>query len=659
MLKIKILLVEDDSAAKETIMGIINKAHNKFEITSVATLKEAKKILSEKPIDVILTNYNLPDGAAPELALNFPRIPMIILTDSENEKIAADCLKAGAYDYIVKDFSEEFGEKLLRMINEVLKQYRDELEFLAQRRAAQKLSADKSLANDEKESDDREQILRGIVESAKDAVICVNGEGKVVFWNPGAAEIFGYGENETLGKPIQNLIIAAKDRAKAAQKIPVFGKTGKGNIVGRTIEYEAVNKAGERFPVELSLSSFKIGGQWFAAAIIRDIRERKKREQKLLQTQKLEAIGRLAGGIAHDFNNVLTVVRGYCDLILHALDRDTPLYKQIEAINSAAQYAESITRQLLVFSQKSPVKAQSLNVKDVYLNLEKFLNKTLGENCKVIDEFENDLHPIYGDPAQVEQMMINLILNACNAVAEGGTVYVKASNRRLTKKELPATLNEISPGDYVQIQIHDTGSGMSEEQRQHIFEPFFTTDKRERGSGLGLSVVYGIVKEMKGFIECQSEINKGTIFNILIPAFKKKDEKASAKAKGELVGGKETILVVEDQKEILILLQEILGAVGYKTIGKGTGQEALQYYKQHGEEIDLLLVDVVLPDFYGTELVKKIQQTNPEIKYIFMSGYTDKLDWDNNMELLKGRFIQKPFLPERLLQLVRGVLDSR
>jgi len=391
---------------------------------------------------------------------------------------------------------------------------------------------------------------------------------------------------------------------------------------------------------------------------VQDITERKNLEEQLIQSQKMEAIGKLAGGIAHDFNNLLTVINGYSEILLSDMPDNRPEYQDVLQIKRAGLRAASLTNQLLAFSRKQVLKLEIFNVNDLLNNLEQMLERLIGEDIKLETCLENDLPDINADRGQIEQIIVNLAVNARDAMPGGGKLLIRTQNTFLDEVFIKQDFN-IKPGPYVLISISDDGIGMDRQVLAHIFEPFFTTKDVGKGTGLGLSTVYGIVKQSGGDVRVQSGPGQGTTFYIYLPAIARSviADWQSPECVENFVGT-ETILLVEDEKSVLSLVQKTLERRGYCLITATDGIEALNAIKNYKKAIHLLLSDVVMPNMSGKELASKISAFHPETKVCFMSGYTDDAIIRHGVLDAKVHFIQKPFSPELLVKRVRKILDA-
>jgi PAS domain S-box-containing protein len=392
--------------------------------------------------------------------------------------------------------------------------------------------------------------------------------------------------------------------------------------------------------------------------IMVDITERKALETQLQQSRKMEAVGRLAGGIAHDFNNLLTIISGYTELALSRAGLPAEAHADIERIENASGRAAALVRQLLAFSRKQVLQPKILDLNKIVLNLDSLLRRLMDERIEMVTRVKDDLGKVKADPAQVEQVIMNLVVNARDAMAEGGRLVVETCNTDLDASYAVDHVS-VKPGRYVMLAVSDTGVGMDRQTIAHIFEPFFTTKESGRGTGLGLSTVYGIVKQSGGYIWVYSEPGKGSTFKVYLPRVDEVPEAASAgQAAPRAQRGTETILIVEDEEAVRELIQTVLREKGYDVISSLDPQHAEQIAAQFAGEIHLLLTDVVMPGTSGRELAERISAKRKDIRVLFMSGYTDNVITSGGMLEEGLAFLQKPFSPAALVQKVREVLSQ-
>jgi signal transduction histidine kinase len=399
-------------------------------------------------------------------------------------------------------------------------------------------------------------------------------------------------------------------------------------------------------------------------AAVTDISERKLAEQEIaslqeqfLQSQKMEAIGRLAGGIAHDFNNLLTVIQGHAQLSILRLQEGDPLRGNIEEIERASDRAAALTHQLLAFSRRQIMEMHVLDLNQILQRVDKMLRRVIGEDIKLVTFLSESIGKVKTDPGQIEQVIINLAVNARDAMPDGGNLIIETANVELDE-EYARTHIAVNPGRYVMISLSDSGIGMTQEEKERIFEPFFTTKEKGKGTGFGLSTVYGIVKQSGGNIRVYSEHGKGTTFKIYLPQVDEPLEELKKDVFQEILRGSETILVVEDEETVRELAVRVLERQGYRVLDASGGSEALLLCEEFKDSIHLILTDVVMPGMGGRKLVDFLKEIHTETKALYMSGYTDNAILHHGV-LDKGiEFIQKPFTVEKLARKVREVLDK-
>jgi two-component system, cell cycle sensor histidine kinase and response regulator CckA len=389
-----------------------------------------------------------------------------------------------------------------------------------------------------------------------------------------------------------------------------------------------------------------------------DITERKRLESQFLQAQKMESIGRLAGGVAHDFNNLLTVIIGYVELARDTLTPDNPLHSDLEAIRDAADRAAALTRQLLAFARKQILDPQILNLNDLVLNLDKLLRRLIGEDIELVTLPTADLWSVKADANQIEQILVNLAINARDAMPSGGKLTIETANLILDEAYARHHMS-VSPGFYVMLAVSDTGVGMPPEMQAQVFEPFFTTKQAGKGTGLGLATCYGIVKQHGGHIWLYSEVGQGTTFKVYLPRTTEvADVQHTYETPKTLLVGDETVLLVEDEAAVRQLAIRVLRQLGYTVLEATDGADALRVAGEYPGAIDLLVTDVVMPQLGGAALAERLREAHPRLKVLFMSGYTDHTIIRHSLLEPGVAFLQKPFVPEMLARKVREVLAT-
>ena len=417
-------------------------------------------------------------------------------------------------------------------------------------------------------------------------------------------------------------------------------------------------KDGTIIDVEITAHELTFYGRPAQMVLAYDVTERRVLEEQLRQSQKMEAVGQLAGGVAHDFNNLLTVITGYSDLTLRRLDNESPFRSSLEEIKKAGERAASLTRQLLAFSRKQVLQPKVLQLNAIVADVDKMLRRLIGEDIDPLTLLEPSLGQIKADPGQIEQVILNLAVNARDAMPQGGKLTIETQNVYLDN-QYARRHTAIQPGNYVMLAVSDTGCGIDAETQVRMFEPFFTTKEQGKGTGLGLSTVYGIVKQSGGHLWVYSEVGKGTTFKIYLPRIDEvieSDETRSALA--ELPQGRETVLLTEDEEQVRQMIRTILEMGGYRVLEASGGEEALTLYEQHEGQIDLIMTDVVMPGISGRELAQSLETLHPGIRVLYMSGYTDDAIVRHGLLDQEIAFLQKPFTPDALMRKVREVLDA-
>jgi PAS domain S-box-containing protein len=418
-------------------------------------------------------------------------------------------------------------------------------------------------------------------------------------------------------------------------------------------------KDGTIIEVEITAHELTFYGRQAQIVLAYDVTQRRTFEEQLRQSQKIEGIGQLAGGIAHDFNNLLTAITGYSDLTMRRLTAQDPLRQNIEEIKKAGDRAAALTRQLLAFSRKQVLQPKVLDLNAVVSELEKMLRRLIGEDIGLRTALESELGSIKADPGQIEQIIMNLVVNARDAMPKGGKLTIETKNVYLDEDYAKHHI-DVSPGPYVMLAVSDTGTGMDKQTQERIFEPFFTTKEAGKGTGLGLSTVYGIVKQSGGNIWVYSEAGAGTTFEVYFPRVDEgaQEYKRSAET-GEAIQGTETILLAEDEEMVRKLARRVLEMYGYRVLEAANGGAAFLICERHKEPIPLLITDVVMPEMSGRELADRLAQLRPEMKVLYISGYTDNAIVHHGVLDEGANFIQKPFPTDALARKVREVLDAQ
>jgi PAS domain S-box-containing protein len=501
-----------------------------------------------------------------------------------------------------------------------------------------------------------------LLEAVPDAIVGVNDEGKIVLVNSQTEALFGYPRDDLLGRAVEALVPARFRDAHPRHRSGYFEEP-RTRAMDTGSELFAVRRDGTEFPAEISLSSIETDDGVLAMAAVRDVSDRAEsaRERalsdQLAQSQRLESVGQLAGGIAHDFNNILGVIMNYAEFVADELPEGSQPSQDVEEIRRAAERAAALTRQLLIFSRREVVKPELLYLGDVVADLENLLCRALGERVELVTHFGADRCGFEADPGQIEQVLVNLAVNARDAMPDGGRLVIEV-DKAMLDGEYTDRHPDTEAGTYVRLKVSDTGTGMDKETVRRACEPFFTTKGKAEGTGLGLATVYGIVTAAGGRIDIYSEVDMGTTVKIHFPASLETAGESKARRRERLLGRGEVILVVEDEPDVRRMTERILSRGGYSVIGAGCG-EAVEICRRTERPVQLLLTDVIMPGMLGTELVERVKRIRPELGAIFMSGYSHEVLAPGALaEQGTNAFIEKPFSAVDLLQAVHDLLDA-
>jgi two-component system, cell cycle sensor histidine kinase and response regulator CckA len=497
--------------------------------------------------------------------------------------------------------------------------------------------------------------LRLLIDGVRDyAIFHVDPDGHVVTWNAGAQRIKGYSEKEILGQHLRRFF-PPEDVARGRPDEELRDALLRGRL---ETEGWRVRKDGTRLWANVVVTALydQAGKHAGYAKVTRDLTEQRRLEEQLRQAQKMEAIGRLAGGVAHDFNNVLSVVLSYSEMICDDVTLDEPLRADVDEIKRAALRATALTRQLLAFSRQQVLEAKVLNLKESIDGMVPMLRRLLGADIELTPLSASGLWNIMADPGQIEQIVMNLAVNARDAMPLGGKLTIETANVELDD-EYASAHHDVRAGAYVMLGVSDTGTGMDAETQRRIFEPFFTTKEQGKGTGLGLATVFGIVKQSGGHIWVYSEPGMGTTFKVYFPrtsgAIAPRTSERPAPESGRAT---ETILLVEDDEQVRTLARDILRRSGYVVLEAPGAGEALLVSEQHGAKIHLLLTDVIMPRMGGRQLAERLATRRPEMKVLFMSGYTDDAVLQHGVLDSGVAYLHKPLTPTLLTRKVREVL---
>jgi len=504
-------------------------------------------------------------------------------------------------------------------------------------------------------AEERLREYERVVEQAAESIIITNPQGIIIYVNPAFERITGYSQAEVVGRNPRVLKSGHQDTAfyRRMWETLARGDVWKGRLVNR-------RKDGTLFQEDATIGPVRDASGRLVnyVAVKHDVTNEMRLERQFMQSQKMEAIGRLAGGVAHDFNNLLGVIMGYGEIVRRKMRDDDPLKAKVEQILKAAERAGGLTRQLLAFSRQQVLQPKIVDLNGLVSDMEKMLRRLIGEDI----ELETSLDPVLGsikaDPGQIEQVLMNLAVNARDAMPDGGRLTIETRNADLGP-DYAARRPAVRAGPYVMLAVSDSGMGMDAETQSHLFEPFFTTKETGKGTGLGLSTVYGIVKQSEGYVWCYSEVGIGTTFKIYLPRL---DEEVSPDHKPvapQMAKGAETVLLIEDDQSLRDLLCETLEGAGYTVLVADGGGKALQIGDEYPGAIQLIVTDVIMPGLTGRQAAEKIKSSRSEVEILFISGYTNEAIAKHGVLEAGAEYLSKPFAPDDLLRKVRDVLDGR
>jgi len=503
----------------------------------------------------------------------------------------------------------------------------------------------------------REELFRVITENAADMIAVVDSQGKRLYNSPSYERVLGYSQKELQQTSAYDWI-HPEDQARVKNAAIELQQTG----AGHRIEYRMRHKDGTWRILESTASMITESHGRFGHLVIvnRDVTDRRKLEEQFRQVLKMEAVGRLSGGIAHDFNNILGVIIGYSELLRERLDAKDPLVSCVDEILAAGRRGASLIRQLLAFSRQQVLEPKIIDLNMIVSDTEKMLRRLIGEDIDLETSLEPGLAKITADQTQIEQVLLNLCVNARDAMPNGGKLTIRTENTEMSEADIRRYSYPVKPGPYVLLSVSDNGIGMNAETQARVFEPFFTTKEKGKGTGMGLATVYGIVKQSDGYIEVHSEPGAGTTFRIYLPQasgtseIAERDKKPASAAGGQ---GHETILVVEDESALRNLTVNVLQTLGYTVLAAANGKEAVQAANQFTNGIDLLLTDVVMPGMNGRALAEQLAVTRPDMHVLYMSGHTGQ-GVGQGVLAPGSNFIPKPFTREKLADKIRQLLRS-
>ncbi len=635
--KTRLLHVEDEPTDSELVGLLLHDAGLDWEIVRVESRASFLAALNEGGYDIIVSDYSLPsfDGleALREARIRRPEIAFVFFTATLGEERAVEALKAGATDFVVKGGPDRLVPALQRAV-------REKKERSARRQAEEALRQ-------------REASFRLLFDSNPHPMWVFDRETlRFLEVNGAAIDHYGFSRSEFLAMRITDL-------QPPEEPAPTEALSGQAGTVWRSGPWRHRLKGGEPIDVEIVAHDLDFAGRPGRLVVAHDVTGQRQLEAQLLQSQKMEAVGQLAGGVAHDFNNLLSVISGYSDLLLRSLGAGDPATSRVEQIRRAAERGAALTRQLLAFSRKQVLEPRILDLNGALTDVQAMLRRLIGEDIKLVTSLAPDLGRVRADPGQMEQVLMNLAVNARDAMPRGGTLVLETANVELDEAYTRTHPGAV-PGPQVLLALSDTGEGMDTQTLARIFEPFFTTKPRGQGTGLGLATVYGIVKQSGGHIDVYSEAGRGSSFKIFLPRVEEKGDRPQEPGNESQPSpaGSETILLVEDDEALRALLREFLEESGYAVLEASEPEQGLMLAGASTDPIHLLLTDVIMPQMSGSELAARLKATRPDIRVLYMSGYTDRAIGSHGVISPGTHFLQKPFTLSALLRKLRVVLED-
>jgi PAS domain S-box-containing protein len=692
---IRALVVEDSRTQAEALRLLLEE--NDYGVTVATDGEGALDVVRTEPVDVVISDITMPGLSGYEVCkrikgqLRKPDLPVLLLTALSDPMDVVQGLEAGADGYVTKPYEPE---QLIARISHILKN--KELRRGAPSRVGVSVTFLGSTFNVTSEKEqildllistfedaviqnrrlrDREaelesakaqlaryagkleERLQAVLDSVPDVVFSMSPDGRELHYlSPATKRVFGLSQGEIASDPLRwTASIIPEDREQAATCFRLAADAGQsGSVVYRYRHPDGSQRWIESTFIPVPPEPGRVTR---VDGVARDITEAKRLEEQLRLAQKLEAVGTLAAGVAHDFNNVLATIRGTADLAMLDLDKKSPLHPDLVQIREAVDRGAALTRQLLAFGRRQTLEARPVDINALVKGVQGMLDRVIGKDVKLSSQLAAESCVVMADPGQVEQVLMNLCVNARDAMPTGGDLAL-LTERVYLDESFHTTHPWAREGDFVQITVSDTGHGMDAATQARIFEPFFTTKEMGHGTGLGLAVVYGIVKQHQGLIHVYSEPGRGTTFRIYFPFLREEAVAVAPKQSAEMPKGRETILLAEDDGALRMTIARMLERLGYRVVLASTGKEALHVLSERASEFDLVVLDVVMPEMGGVAVFEEVHTKHPDIRFLFVTGYSPGTTHFTALQTLPAKVLQKPFAAEALAQVVRRTLDA-
>jgi two-component system, cell cycle sensor histidine kinase and response regulator CckA len=618
---IRVLLVEDNPGDARLYTELVREASSgQLKLECVERVAAALELLARDPFDVVLLDVSAPGPAGLEALVRAhaqaPKVPIVVLLGQPDDALAAKAVRAGALDYLVK--SRVDGDLLVRSI---------------------RYAADRGRTVEALER--RDQHYRSLIEGSLDLIAILTPDGTIRYASPAHERLLGYRTEDLIGHNVVSLV--------HPEDLPRVQAAWANRDDNTALECRVRHKDGTWRVLESFARNFShLPGLNGVVVNARDVTERKRLEEQLHHSQRLGAVGRMAGGIAHDFNNLLMIITGYSQMLLEALHPGDPGRADLEQVVKASERATELTRQLLAFSRPQVVQPALLNLNALVQDMDRMLRRLLGEDIELVTSLAPELKTVRADSGQIEQVVLNIAVNARDAMPGGGKLILETANVRAAEGVDGGQPSQAN-GHSVTLSITDTGMGMDQHVLARVFEPFFTT--KDHGTGLGLSTSYGIIKQNGGDMRVDSVPSQGTTFRICLPVVEQIAEPVGAPVQKRALRGSETILLVEDEDSVRRVLETMLKRHGYQVLSSASSSDALATADKHSGAIHLLITDVVMPGMNGRKMAECLIQRRPDMRVLFVSGYGDPAE-------SAAAFLQKPFSTQELALKIREVLQE-